>query len=106
MPRFILVEGAPGVGKTTLAWELRRQWREGNLLQKWELVVFIQLRIQYISSVQSLEQLLHHPDPDTCNKVCKQLQQELGEGVMLVLDGFDELSEQQCTGMSFISRLN
>ena len=105
MPRFILVEGAPGVGKTTLAWELCRQWREGNLLQKWELVVFIQLRNQRIRCAESLEQFLHHPDPDTCNKVCKQLQQELGDGVMLVLDGFDELSEQQRTGMSFISRL-
>ena len=105
MPRFILVEGAPGVGKTTLAWELCRQWREGNLLQKWELVVFIQLRNQRIRCAESLEQFLHHPDPDTCNKVCKQLQQELGDGVMLVLDGFDELSDQQRTGMSFISRL-
>ena len=105
MPRFILVEGAPGVGKTTLAWELCRQWREGNLFQKWELVVFIQLRNQRIRCAESLEQFLHHPDPDTCNKVCKQLQQELGDGVMLVLDGFDELSEQQRTGMSFISRL-
>ena len=105
MPRFILVEGAPGVGKTTLAWELCRQWREGKLLQKWELVVFIQLCNQRIRCAESLEQFLHHPDPDTCNKVCKQLQQELGEGVMLVLDGFDELSDQQRTGMSFISRL-
>ena len=105
MPRFILIEGAPGVGKTTLAWELCRQWREGNLLQKWELVVFIQLRNQRIRCAESLEQFLLHPDPDTCNKVCKQLQQELGEGVMLVLDGFDELSDQQRTGMSFISRL-
>ena len=62
--------------------------------------IFFQLRNQRIRCAESLEQFLHHPDPDTCNKVCKQLQQELGDGVML---GFEELSEQQRTGMSFNS---
>ena len=68
-------------------------------------VVFIQLRNQRIRCAESLEQLLRHSDSDTCNKVCKQLQQELGDGVMLVLDGFDELSEQQRTKKSCISEL-
>ena len=104
VPRFILVQGGPGVGKTTLAWELCRQWSEGKVLQKWEIVVFIQLRNQFIRCAESLEQLLRHPNTDTCRKVCEQLQQTLGEGVMLVLDGFDELSEQQRTGMPLIAQ--
>ena len=55
IPRYILIEGAPGVRKTTLAWELCRQWSESNLLQKWELVVFIHLRNQRIRCAESLE---------------------------------------------------
>ena len=30
----VLVEGAPGVGKTTLAWELCKQWGKGKLFQQ------------------------------------------------------------------------
>ena len=32
----VLVEGAPGVGKTTFAFELCKQWARGEILQEWE----------------------------------------------------------------------
>ena len=37
----ILIEGAPGVGKTTLAWHLCREWEKGELFQQWSVVVML-----------------------------------------------------------------
>jgi 2-phosphoglycerate kinase len=28
-PKFVLMEGAPGIGKSCLAWELCRMWENG-----------------------------------------------------------------------------
>ena len=33
--QFILMEGAPGVGKTTMAWHLCSRWAERELLSHW-----------------------------------------------------------------------
>ena len=40
--RRVLIEGAPGIGKTTLLWQLCHQWADGELLQQWELVILVQ----------------------------------------------------------------
>ena len=37
----ILIEGAPGIGKTTFLWQLCHQWAVGKLLQQWELVILV-----------------------------------------------------------------
>ena len=37
----VLVEGAPGVGKTTFVLELCKQWARGEILQEWGVVVSI-----------------------------------------------------------------
>ena len=42
--REILIEGAPGVGKTTLAWHLCQKLEKGELLEQWSVVVMLQLR--------------------------------------------------------------
>ena len=38
-PKVVLIEGAPGVGKTTFAWDLCWQWAEGKLLQAYSIVL-------------------------------------------------------------------
>ena len=42
-PKCILVEGAPGVGKSTFAWKLCRKWEKGKLLQQYQLIVLLSL---------------------------------------------------------------
>ena len=39
----VLVEGAPGVGKTTFANELCKRWARGKIMQEWAAVVLIKL---------------------------------------------------------------
>ena len=42
--RCVLVEGAPGIGKSTLAWEVCHKWEELESVKKYELVVLVRLR--------------------------------------------------------------
>ena len=50
----ILIEGAPGVGETTLAWHLCWKWGKGELFQQWAVVVMLQLRDKRIRQSQTL----------------------------------------------------
>ena len=43
-PKSILVEGAPGVGKSTFAWKICRKWGKGKLIVQYKLVVLLRLR--------------------------------------------------------------
>ena len=39
----VLVEGAPGVGKTTLSWEVCKRWAAGNLFKQYSLLLLLRL---------------------------------------------------------------
>ena len=56
-PRFILVEGAPGVGKSTFAWKLCRKWSKGKILQHYRLVVLLRLREKKVGEARSVSDL-------------------------------------------------
>ncbi len=42
--KVILIEGAPGSGKSTLSWDLCKRWGAGALFQEYEAVILVQLR--------------------------------------------------------------
>ena len=101
----ILVEGAPGIGKSTLSWELCRQWAQGEMLQDWDVVVLLQLRIKRVREAITLSDLLFHPDTRTKEQALDYITSTNGRRVMIIFDGYDELSEEQKTEDSIFHQL-
>ena len=99
IPRFILIEGAPGMGKTTLCKEIAYQWSKKNLLKDSEFLFIIYLRdIDPAVSrrIKHLKDLVHYmysfDDGATelseqCGKILNE--RESGD-ITIIFDGYDE----------------
>ena len=91
--RCVLVEGAPGIGKSTLAWEVCHKWEELESVKQYELVVLVRLREKKAQEARCLEDLL--PCNSTTNMTELLAAIGEGEGMLIVCDGFDELPREQ-----------
>ena len=92
-PMSILIEGHPGIGKTTLAKEMCLQWANNQLLTSDKLVLLLMLRDPNVQKITSTEQLVKYTQStDQVKCVLSYLQNNNGVGVTLIIDGFDELS--------------
>ena len=91
--RCVVVQGAPGIGKSTLAWEVCHKWEELDSVKQYDLVVLVRLREKKAQEARCLEDLL----PRDAKINIKELVAALGrgKGVLLVCDGFDELPREQ-----------
>ena len=96
---FILIEGAPGIGKSVLLKEIAYKWAKEQLLKMFKLVVLISLRdpsLQRINSVSDLLHLLYKGDENATQVVsaCSEyLSKNGGKTLTLLLDGYDEYPE-------------
>ena len=96
---FVLIEGAPGIGKSVLLKEIGYKWANKELLQKFELVLLVCLRslsLQQIQSVDDLLQLFCIGDKHAAEitSACAQyLFADGGRSLTLLLDGYDEYPE-------------
>ncbi len=104
--KFVLVEGLPGVGKSTLCWELCRKWKTFKSLQKYEIVLLLKLRERRVQNSTSLEDIFYHEDKKLCKKVVAEVRKREGEGILLVMDGFDEMPPEVVSDQNrFIMKL-
>ena len=87
----VLVEGPPGVGKSTFAWQLCQRWDDIPDLKKFSLVVLLRLRDKRVQEAKDIADLFFHDDASLQQAVAKEVCSRNGEGVLLILDGFDEL---------------
>ena len=90
--KFVLIEGAPGSGKTTLTWHMLQQWAEGKLLHQFSLLIPISLSNAdpTILNATCLADVLPHESKDLCEKVAKAIAEKSGKGVCFLVDAWDE----------------
>ena len=89
--QFVLVEGPPGIGKSTLCWELCRQWDTLKSLQDYKIVLQLKLRERRVQNASSLQEIFYNRDNELSQNVVKEVCRCEGEGVLLIFDGFDEM---------------
>ena len=107
LEKVILVEGAPGVGKSTFAWEFCRRWETGEIAQQYDLVLLLRLRDKNISKAKYLKDLIYHHSEKVCEAVVSELESCLGVSVLLILEGYDELPDEcRCQPSLFLELIN
>ena len=91
----ILIEGAPGIGKTVLAKEIAYQWAKNELLTSQKLLLLVFLRECYQKTMMTIEDLIQFIFKSTKMASCviEYLTKTEGNDTIIILDGFDELSE-------------
>ena len=94
VPRRILIEGQPGIGKTTFAWDLCRKWAKGKALRNWDHVILLRMRDRRVRQAKSLSDLFFHAEAETREAICQEIVRKRGEGVLMLFEGYDELSQE------------
>ena len=90
----VVIDGPPGIGKTTLCRKLLNMWSNGPLVhQQYDLVLYCPLRNSKIATATTLADLFE------CERyevpmVAEWFEKRNGEGILIIFDGWDELSEQ------------
>ena len=90
-PQVVLIEGAPGVGKTTFAWHQCRQRAESKLLQAYSIVLLLPLRDNNIRQISSLPGLFRHSRGQVREEVSRRVAESGGTGCLIWLEAWDEL---------------
>ena len=101
----VLVEGAPGVGKTTLSWEVCKRWAEGNLFNQYSLILLLRLRDEKVQRAETLKDLVLYPVEERLEDITRHLNDTGGTNTVILLEGLDELPQHLLTRSSIFTRL-
>ena len=90
----IVIDGPPGIGKTTLCRKLLNMWANGQIKhQQYDLVIYCPLRYDEIAQASTLKDLLLFIyQCREVDMVTEWFDRRHGEGLLIIFDGWDELS--------------
>ena len=101
-PRNLLIEGAPGIGKTFLLKHVAFEWANDRILRSSHLVFLLCLRDPAVQGMSFISDLVFYfyklkHDQTTNSHVgtlCSYLLNSKGKGITFLIDGYDELPEK------------
>ena len=103
--KCILIEGAPGVGKSTFSWEICKRWAEGTVFQQFSLVLLLRLRDESVQTAKTVKDLILFPMDKRVEEVSQYLKENWGKHTLLILEGLDELPKLLLTQPSIFTHL-
>ena len=105
--RKLIVEGNAGMGKTTLCIMLAEEWAKDKILTQFDCVLLLPLREKSVSTATNLLQLfkLLHSSEKIRTSVIEELEENEGEGVLIIADGWDEYNGLDRDHDSFLYEL-
>ena len=100
----VLVEGGPGMGKSTLAWQVCHRWGRRELFDQYSTVLLLPLRDERVQQAKQVEDLFFHLRD---KKAQKQVKRDIDSGrdTLIILDGLDELPGQLLSEQSIFTDL-
>ena len=95
--KVVLIEGAPGVGKTTLATKLCTNWANNTSLKEYVLVMYFPLREPLVRVAESSKELLDYFRDNYSKEDLEFIEKMQDKNILIILDGWDEL-RPSCRG--------
>ena len=89
--RLVLLEGAPGSGKTTFGFDVALKWTNNQILADVHLLALFPLRDYNLRKVSNLRELLSVITPEY-ESLLEELEATKGMGTAFWLDGWDEIA--------------
>ena len=98
-PQTILIDGAPGMGKTIPLKHIAYSWAKQRVLQKYKLVFLIDLSDPPVQKMSSLKDLFRYfgkrkMKGDELAMYIKHITSNQGKTLTFLLDGYDELPKE------------
>ena len=92
--KVILIEGGPGMGKSTLAIKICKCWADGELLEEYDAVILLPLRDPEIRAANNIGDLLLVENKNEREVLYDEITASEGDKVCFIFEGYDELPEQ------------
>ena len=89
--KFILIEGAPGCGKSTTARYLCRLWAEKEFGQEYKLFILIEFRMLKNTDCHDIRDLIRFACPEKIKEAAKkEISAHNGRKILFLFEGWDE----------------
>ena len=102
--KCVLVEGGPGMGKSTLVWQVCHRWGRRELFNQYSTVLLLPLRDKRVQQAKQVKDLFFHFRD---KKAQEEVKQDIGKGkkTLVILDGLDELPSNLLLEQSIFTNL-